>query len=322
MEQERGVYQGDQVASRIERLERLDELRGMGAITDAEYEQEKAKTLNSTAEKTNRLVAHAGSESEGSTGEAPTFVSSIRHSWVNSSLGENKSLAAAVVVGTTLLVGVVLRSVMVGGVWLAVCSAGAYWLYTGLRLNQKSELDHDASVWRALFYVGCGAIILAFVSDKLPWQSGNTPTAVASVEEEGSNDPVEATQSSDEVSDLKTSSANPQMSCKSAMEIASVASCGIQLENLKAGNHLSFGLDSYRAQTGGYQQSLNQTMLRFDCQDAVSTGRNAATAGLGDAWDALSSQQVDMRTAVRMCGLGAKPIMDQFCEYNAASCLK
>lgn len=294
----------------------------MGAITDAEYEQEKAKTLNSTGEETDRLVAHAESVSEGSTGEATSSLSGIRRAWVNSSLGQNKSLAAAVVVGTTLLVGIMLRSVMVGGAWLAFCSAGAYWLHTGHRLNHKFEPDHDASIWRALFYVGCGAIILAFVSDKMPWQSGNTPTTVALVEEERGNDPVEATQLSDEFPDLKNPSANPQMSCKSAMEIASVASCGIQLENLKAGNHLSFGLDSYRAQTDGYQQSLNQTMLRFDCQDAVSTGRNAATAGLGDAWDALSSQQVDMRTAVRMCGLGAKPIMDQFCEYNAASCSK
>lgn len=34
--------------SRIERLERLDELRGMGAITDAEFEVQKAKLLGSS----------------------------------------------------------------------------------------------------------------------------------------------------------------------------------------------------------------------------------------------------------------------------------
>jgi len=36
------------VVSRIDRLERLDELRGMGAITDAEFEAQKAKLLGSS----------------------------------------------------------------------------------------------------------------------------------------------------------------------------------------------------------------------------------------------------------------------------------
>lgn len=48
------------MASRIERLERLDELRGMGAITDTEFEAQKAKLLGSS---TPTLVEQAKSSS-------------------------------------------------------------------------------------------------------------------------------------------------------------------------------------------------------------------------------------------------------------------
>lgn len=43
-----GLTEGDGVASRIERLERLDELRLTGAITDAEFDAQKAKLLGTS----------------------------------------------------------------------------------------------------------------------------------------------------------------------------------------------------------------------------------------------------------------------------------
>ncbi len=317
---ESGACQGDRVSSRIERLERLDELRRIGALTDAEYEQEKAKASNGFSGRSSEPAIEPPGSVESSAHNGGELTG-VRAHWANSSIGRNKPLALAAVVVSTLIVGVLTHSLLVAGVWLAVCSAGAYWLYTGLRIEQKPEHEEGTAAWRVFFYVGCGAILLGFVGPRIT--GGRSGLDGSSTATESAVDKDAGTVSSGEeqqVSEAPSAGAGSRMSCRSAMEIAAVASCGIQIERLKGGN-LLFG-SGYRPQVEGYQRSLQQVSppLNSLCGDAVNTGTNAATEGIGDAWDALTSQQVDTRTAVRMCAMGAKPRMDEFCEYNGASC--
>ncbi len=302
------------MGSRIDRLERLDELRRSGALTDAEYEHEKVRTLQGSIVDPPQVPVESAAWVATEADDTPVS-SGIRASWAASPLGRNKPLAMAIAIVSALLLGLLLRSLFVAGLWLAVCSASAYWLYTGLRIEQKPQHEEGTAPWRVCFYVACGLVLLGVVLPRITGGSSGLNTAPAATEVASTDDPE-----AEQVSEAPSAGVGSRMSCRSAMEVAAVASCGIQLERLKAGNLLFGG--AYKPQVEGYQRSLRQVSppLNSLCGDAVSTGTNAAAEGTGNAWEALTSKQVDTRTAVRMCAMGAKPRMDEFCEYNGTSC--
>lgn len=134
----------------------------MGALTDGEYEKEKARVLGGHA-----ATGHDGTPNESVSREdistdGVALPAGLRGAWAQSSFAQNKPLVIAGVITATLLIGIVLRSPLLAGLILAAGSAGVYWLYTGLRIEQRGAQGDGLALWRTLFYLGCGLIVISF----------------------------------------------------------------------------------------------------------------------------------------------------------------
>lgn len=272
---------------RIKRLEQLARLLEKGAITREEFDAEKRVVLS---------INVASDRTDAASGyEEPTEAHS-----------SNGSKAAF----RFVLIGAALAATI-----LALASYGFFIAVVigllGLGLQAYANATDDLGLKR-FAQIGYGAAALALAinlgSDML---LGGRDEQDLSIE----TDDGDLATIGDGFADAGSFSSSSEMSCRTAMGVAAVATCGIRLNEWLASNSLgAIDRDQLRNRTEGYHRSLDEARSVSDCSGPVGDGERSAQMAIGevDYEDVLN----DIEGATQMCVMLAREDMDELCEIR------
>lgn len=163
--------------------------------------------------------------------------------------------------------------------------------------------DQAPKLWRNRALFACGMAALIFVFHWTKQQASDVPMLASSEGASVSNEEI-----------VSSYGAN-KMSCRQAMDIAAIATCGVRMHEWQASNVLSpSSPQQLQANVEGYQKSLQDARSVSGCSGSVSDGEAAAQRAFGDVgYDLVVS---DIESAKRKCVLYAREDMITACQFR------
>lgn len=283
---------------KIERLERLEELRLKGALTQEEFEIEKAKVLSNAQTFDVKAVDTLQAAAEPD----PTsldVLSALSH--YLSTVGTKRFLR---LLAKLLVASVVILILIKFGLYIAIAVGVAA---IGSHVYSNSTEDTRLMRFAQYGYVVAAVAMIINLSGGRLISNENHWLMPSGTDKFSADSDGESFADSD-----FSSGTNSEISCRSAMQVAAVATCGIRLLQWQAGNDLSGDSQSQLAsRKGGYERSLYDARSLPNCSGPVTDGEAAAQRAFGDVDFQLVMENIESATS--MCASLAQESMESSC---------